>query len=129
MQTYPIILTPDDPGYVVYIPDFDRNTEGYDLNEALMMAEDAINMLGVAYEDDHIPVPAPSDYKTVLAQAGKDDIVTLISVDFDAYRRRTDNRSVKKNCTIPAWLNDKAMKAGINFSALLQAAIKAELNL
>jgi toxin-antitoxin system, antitoxin component, hicB family len=34
-----------------------------------------------------------------------------------------------KNCTIPSWLNFEAEKAGINFSAILQAALKAELNL
>ncbi len=37
------------------------------------------------------------------------------------------NSTVRKNVTIPRYLNDRAMKAGINFSQLLQAALKQQL--
>ena len=57
------------------------------------------------------------------------EIVTLVDVDFSEYRRKNDMRAVKKNCTIPSWLNFEAEKAGINFSAVLQAALKSELKI
>jgi hypothetical protein len=57
------------------------------------------------------------------------DVITLVDVDFAEYRRRNDLRTVKKNCTIPSWLNYEAEKAGVNFSTILQAALKQELHI
>jgi hypothetical protein len=57
------------------------------------------------------------------------DIVTLIDVDFAEYRRKNDMRTIKKNCTIPSWLNFEAEKAGINFLSVLQTALKQELHI
>ena len=57
------------------------------------------------------------------------DILTLVDVDFDEYRRKHEMRTVRKNVSIPSWLNEKAESANINFSALLQKAIKSELHL
>ena len=75
---YPVILSKDGDGYFVTVPDFDVNTEGRDVVDAIAMA-------------------------------------------------RHDNRTVKKNCTIPYYLNVEAEKAGINFSRLLQEALKQKL--
>ncbi len=57
------------------------------------------------------------------------DIVTLVDVDFTEYRKRHDNRAGKKNCTLPCWLSNAAEKEGINFSRILQDALKKELGL
>lgn len=54
-------------------------------------------------------------------------LVSLVPVDTDAWRRQFDNKSVKKTLTIPSWLNKKAEKAGINFSQVLQDALKTLL--
>ena len=127
-KCYPVILTPcDDGGYLVYLPDFDNNTYGDTEAEAIEMARDAINLLGVTLEDNKRPVPEPSAFENVKCKRG--EIKTLVDVDFDAYRRMLDNRTVKKNCTIPSWLNEKAEQAHINFSAVLQSALKEKLNL
>ncbi len=127
---YPIILTHYDDesgsGYLVYVPDFDINTNGTNLTDALYMARDAISLMGVSYEDNNEPIPEPSNLGAVECKA--DEIKTLVDVDFAAYRRMLDNRSVKKNCTIPSWLNVMAEKNGINFSAVLQEALKERLN-
>lgn len=63
------------------------------------------------------------------ATAPTNALVSLVDVDFDEYRKKNDLRVVKKNCTIPSWLNFAAEQAGINFSAILQAALKKELNI
>ena len=115
-NTYPIILTPDNPGFVVYVPDFDIYTQGKDLTEAIEMAQDAIGLMGIDYEDDGKSLPAPSEPGKISKK--DDDILTLVVVDFDEYRRKNDMRSVKKNCTIPSWLNYEAEKAGVNFSQI-----------
>lgn len=126
---YPVILTKceDGSGYLVTIPDFDNNTFGETIPEAIEMARDAINLLGVTYEDKKWTLPTPSDIASLHCEAN--DIKTLVDADPDAYRRMLDNRSVKKNCTIPSWLNEKAEQANINFSAVLQSALKEQLHI
>lgn len=127
-NAYPIVLTPDDVGYVVYIPDFNINTEGDTLTEAIEMARDAIGLMGIDMEDDKKELPQPTAVSDVKTES-KSDIVTLVDVDFSEYRRKNDMRAVKKNCTVPSWLCFEAEKAGINFSAVLQAALKTELHI
>lgn len=127
-NSYPIILVPDKVGYVVYVPDFDINTEGNTLTEAIEMARDAIGVVGIDMEDDGESLPEPTAVSEVKADSAM-DIVTLVDVDFGEYRRRNDMKAVKKNCTIPSWLNFEAERAGVNFSAILTAALKSELNI
>lgn len=127
-KTYPIILVQEDNGVFVDIPDFEISTQGDDLAHAMEMARDAIGLMGIDMEDDGVALPEA----TAMADVKKEsdgDIITLVDVDFGEYRRKNDLRTVKKNCTIPSWLNFEAEKAGVNFSAILQAALKRELKL
>lgn len=127
-QCYPIVLTEmKEGGYLVYAPDMQINTSGTDISNALDMAKEAIELCGIGYEDEKKPVPEPSPLTSVKAKKG--EIVLAVNVDFEAFRRTLDNRSVKKNCTLPSWLNEQAEKANINFSASLQRALKEELGL
>ncbi len=121
---YPIILSKDENGYFVTIPDFDINTEGSDLADAIFMARDAIGIMGLQYQDDMKPLPIPFSNEYQLAE---NEIQTLVDVDFTEYRKKHDNRMVKKNCTIPYYLNVEAEKQGINFSRLLQDALLAKI--
>lgn len=73
-------------------------------------------------------LPEPTVISEVKTNS-KTDIVTLVDVDFSEYRRKNDLKAVKKNCTIPSWLNFEAEKVGINFSAILTAALKNELKI
>lgn len=121
---YPVILSKDKSGYFVTVPDFDVNTEGRDLGDAIFMARDAIGINALQLEDEGKELPKPFS-KAIEKEEG--DIVTLVDVDIAEYRKKQDNRMVKKNCTIPYYLNVEAEKAGINFSRLLQDAIKEKL--
>ena len=58
-----------------------------------------------------------------------EDIITLVDVDFADYRRKNDMRTVRRNVSLPSWLNAEAEKAGVNVSAILQAALKQELKI
>ena len=119
-KAYPIVISKESDGFYVEIPDFDIATQGEDIADAMEMARDAIGLMGIEYLDCEKEIPEPN---SVEIKADKDDIVTLVDVDFVEYRKKVDNKAVKKNCTIPYWLNVEAEKAGINYSKVLQDAI------
>ena len=126
-QAYPVIITKDKDFFVASIPDFETGTQGESLAEAIEMARDAIGMCGCYMQDEKKDIPIPTDIGNVTKEAS--DILTLVDVDFDEFRKKHEMRTVRKNVTIPSWLNEEAESANINFSALLQKAIKAELHL
>lgn len=125
-KVYPVILTPDEIGYVVTVPDLNINTEGDSLAEAIEMARDAIGLWGICEEDAGRTIPEPHSVKL---KHKDNEIVTLVDIDFKAYRRANENRSVRKNVTLPSWLNELAEKNDINFSAVLQEGLKQQLNI
>lgn len=123
-SAYPIILTPAGSGFVVYVPDLKINTEGTDLVNAIEMACDAISLWGISEQDMGRDIPSPSSQ---LPPCGENETTTFALVDFDAYRRANDMRAVRKNVTIPNYLNELAVKAGMNFSQVLQDGLKQRL--
>lgn len=128
-NAYPVVMTQGKEFVVVFVPDFNINTQGKDIPDAIEMARDAIGLMGIDMQDDGETLPNASNLVDVQAEAPSGGIVSLVDVDFAEYRRKNDMRAVKKNCTIPSWLNFEAERAGVNFSAVLQAALKAELNI
>lgn len=127
-KAYPIILKQGKNSIIVYIPDFDINTQGENIADAIEMARDAIGIIGIDMEDEKETLPEPATITEIRPESAK-DIVTLVDVDFGEYRRKNDMRAVRKNCTIPSWLNFEAEKAGVNFSAILTTALKNELKI
>lgn len=117
---YPIFMEKTKEGYYVKIPDFDIGTQGENIPDAMEMARDAIGLMGIDMQDDGKEIPEPYSSKE---KPGKDDIVTLVDIDFSEYRKRADNRAVKKNCTIPYWMSVEADKRGVNYSRILQEAL------
>lgn len=127
-QVYPIILTPvEEGGYAVTVPDLDIHTQGNDLAEAMYMARDAIGMWICYEQDEGNPIPEPNQITNIKAEPG--EIKTLVDIDADQYRRAHDNRTVRKNLTLPSWLNERAEKAGVNFSQILQDGLKNHLGI
>ena len=125
-KAYPVIFTPaTDGGYTSYVPDFDVNSQGEDLADAIENARDAIGIMGIDMEDEGKALPQPSEK----VERGRDDVLSFVDVDFYEYRRQNDNRAVRRNVSLPSWLNSEAEKAGINVSAILQNALKSELGL
>ena len=122
---YPIILTPAERGYVVFDTDLDINTEGEDLADAIEMARGAIGLRGITEEDAGREIPQASG---AMPRPEEQEIVTLVDIDFAAYRRANDLRTVRKNVTLPSWLNDLAERNGVNFSQVLQESLKERLH-
>lgn len=124
---YPVIFTKHSDGYVAHAPDFPLDTQGDSLVEAIEMVRDAIGLMGIDMEDDKKPLPTPSNIEKITCAA--DQLISVVDIDFVEYRKANERRTVRRNVSLPSWLNAEAEKAGINVSALLQAAIKKELNL
>ncbi len=125
-HVYPIIISKSGDDFVVSVPDLDINTQGTSIPDAIDMAREAIGLWAMCREDLGEPVP---EAKSLKPDCSPDDVVALVDIDFAKFRQIEENRAVRKNCTIPAWLNDAAENANINFSAVLQQALKRELNL
>lgn len=124
---YPIILSKGKEHIIVYVPDFSINTQGSSIAEAMEMARDAIGIVGIDMEDDHEQLPVPTAIERI--KIDTNSMLSYVDVDFDEYRRKNEMRSVKKNCTIPSWLNYEAEKSNINFSAVLQEALIEKLSI
>ncbi len=124
---YPAIFKPENEGYSITFPDLSSCfTQGEDMADALEAAADALCLALYDMEESGKEIPAASDIKAV--RAGEGEIVTLVMCDTLEYRRYYDNKAVKKTLTIPAWLNTMAERAGLNFSQVLQSALKNELH-
>ena len=119
-RAYPIILIDEGSGLYVEIPDFEIATQGEDIADAIAMARDAIGLMGIDMIDEgkDLPLPNSKEYKKREA-----DLLTFVDVDFVEYRKRVDNKAVKKNCTIPYWLSIEAEKMNVNYSKVLQDAL------
>lgn len=136
-KAYPIFVAEHMGDYLVFVPDFEIYTEGKSLVDAMEMARDAIGYQAMAFQDDGKELPEASNYDEAVAVAKADTaifdysqgIITMVDIDFSEYKKKHDNRMVKKNCTIPYYLNEAAEKEGINFSRLLQEALQEKLGL
>lgn len=124
---YPVVISSGEQFMLASVPDLEIDTQGENIIEAIAMVRDAISIWCVYEQDAGKALPAPSDIISVEHDPG--EIVTLVDADLDAYRRMLDKRTIRKNLTIPSWLNEQAERAGVNFSQVLQKALKEELQL
>lgn len=97
-NAYPVVMTQGKEFIVVFVPDFNINTQGKDIADAIAMARDAIGLMGIDMQDDGEVLPKASSLADIQAEAPSDGVVSLVDVDFGEYRRRNDMRTVKKNC-------------------------------
>ncbi len=127
--TYPAVITPEaDGAYSVNFPDLEGcYTCGNDLGDALFMAEDVLAFTLYDYEKNKRTIPQPSNLKDIRVEEG--EFVNYIACDTLEYQRRNNNRAVKKTLSIPEWMNELAVNAGVNFSQVLQEALAEKLHI
>lgn len=130
---YPVIFTETkdkENTILVYIPDLNGMTEGYGIEDAISMAKDYIGNALCETADADIPIASDIGdidvSKSTFANAGK-SFVSLVDTDISMFRRIEKSRNVRRNITLPEWLDDMAAKAKINVSAVTQNALKVEL--
>ncbi len=119
---YPAIFKPftdQSGGYVVEFPDLPGCvTEGKNLEQAIEMGIDAASGWILGELEDGEQIPRASGYFEITAENGC--MINMLLLDIDAYEEKYGEKAVRKNLTIPAWLNTYAEKNNINFSKLLQ---------
>ena len=132
---YPVVFTAVNDKkdtYLIYIPDLDGMTQGYGLENAYHMARDYMGCSLFDKPDKDIPVASKVpdiDIKSTEFYDKGDSFIALVDLDLDAYRRMMNKRSIRRNVSIPAWLNQAAENAHINVSRVLQEALIEKLDL
>jgi predicted RNase H-like HicB family nuclease len=122
--TYPAIFYEGEGGYAVEVPDLPGSTSGgATLAEALIMGTDAASGWVLTELEDGKPAPKASPINAVHPEAG--GFVSMLVLDMDAYAEKYGDKAVRKNLTIPAWLNTFAEERNVNFSQVLQDSLTA----
>lgn len=135
LSTYPAYFYEEyEGGYSVIFPDLNHlATQGDNLNEALEMAIDCLAGYLYILEKEGKKAPLPSDLKNLNVDNEyteyKTAFINMVTVDVAEYAKLHFEKPIKKTLTIPKWLNDAAISAGVNFSNVLQNALLKELKL
>ena len=125
---YPAVFRKENVGYSVYFPDLDGCfTEGDTIEEAYSMAVEAVGLYLEDSTTGAFHFPETSDITSI--KTADNETAVLIEFDELEYRKRHNNKAVKKTLSIPQWLNIMAEEHNINFSQVLQQALKEQLNL
>ncbi len=128
LTVYPAIFTKQNDDGEYFLVDFidlkNCTTYGRTLQEAFYMAQDAMGL----FLDNEISFPTPTtDFNNIKLE--KNQFISFVNIDMDEYRKKFNTRSVKKTLTIPEWLNTLSEKNNINFSQVLQEALKEKLDI
>jgi len=122
---YPVVFEKEDDGYFVTIPDLDLFTQGESLPDAIAMARDVISLWVMNLQDEKKDVPAAGSVEFAVPEGAT---VSYVDANIAEYRKKYGLKIVKKNCSIPAWLNTRAEEMNLNFSQLLTEALLAKVN-
>ena len=132
---YPVIFTQTNDKkdtYLIEIPDLGGITEGHGIADAVHMARDYIGC--ALYDKEDYEIPVASKIKDVDPLKGRfsdngESIISVVDVDIEVYKRKMQEKAVRKNVSLPAWLAAEAEKAHVNLSRVLQDALKEKLNI
>ena len=126
---YPAIFQPEENGaFTVFFTDLEGCvTCGEDMDNAYEMAFDALGLTLSYLEDHKQEIPIPSSPQNI--KLDSEQFVVVVEFDMFAYKKKNNSKAVKKTLSIPEWLNEEAIKMGINFSQVLQEALINKVNL
>lgn len=125
---YPAIFIYE-PGQEIAVdfPDLGCATSGTNDDDALLSARELLGCVLNGLEEDGEEIPAPTPLAEINAR--ENERAVLIDVYMPSVRMANENRSVNRTVTLPAWLNAAALERNINFSQVLQEALKTKMNL
>lgn len=126
---YTAVFSPEENGsFSVRFPDLPGcYTSGNDMQDTVNMAQDALCLWLYDMEQDKKTIPTASNPRDI--ETADNEFTSVVAVDTETYRRFYENKSIKKTITIPMWLNERAERANINLSGILQEALKAHLHI
>jgi predicted RNase H-like HicB family nuclease len=126
--SFPAIFEYDNDGISVSFPDLPGVlTCGVDEDEAFRNAREALGLHLFGMEEDNDPIPTPSSLKLLSSESNQ--AAAIVNVFMPLIRDRVKRATIKKTLTIPKWLNDVAEEHKVNFSNVLQEALKEKLGL
>lgn len=117
----------EEGGFWVSFPDFPEClTQGEDMQQAYEMSIEALGLSLTTMEEAGEEIPNASTPEKIEVEDG---FLVVVEFDMAEYRRKHCSRAVKKTLSIPAWLNEAAMRQNINFSQVLQEALLRKMNM
>ena len=111
----------------VFFPDLDVATSGVNDDDALLSARELLGCVLYGLEEDGEEIPMPTSLADVQVEMNERSV--LIDVYMPSVRLAHVNRSVNRTVTLPAWLNAAALERNVNFSQVLQDALKELLGI
>lgn len=121
---YPAVFHFENDSYWVEFPDLEGcQTYGSTLEEIILLAPEALGLYLISLEENNKIANEPSNIKNITCD--ENSFTSMVNTNLDVYRRK--NKAVKKTLTIPQWLNEEAEKRHLNFSSILQNALKIEI--
>ena len=123
---YPAIFTYEEGQEIaITFPDFEVATSGENDDDALLSARECLGITIYGLEEDNETIPKPSALSSI--EVNKNECAVLIDVFMPSIRMANVNKSVNRTVTLPAWLNSAALENNLNFSQVLQDALKERL--
>jgi len=120
-------------GYGVYFPDLPGCAScGDNFEHAKKMAHEALELHLYGMEKDGDDIPSPTINPSALdiePETNPGFIISEVTIFPDIVESRLNNRAVKINTSLPAWLKEIAEERGVNFSQLLQTSLKEHLGI
>lgn len=125
---YPAVFTYEKGQEIaVVFPDLDAATSGENDDDALLSARELLGCVMFGLEEDGEPLPQPTALHDL--HVGENERAVLVDVYMPSIRMAQNNKSVNRTVTLPAWLNAAALERNINFSQVLQEALKEQIGL
>ena len=123
---FPAFFYFDEDGISIEFPDLPGCLPcAHSQEEAFHNAKEALGLHLYGMEQGGDPIPEPTPVSELAPDVG--GVIVMVEVFMPSIRDRMNNRPVNRTVTIPAWLNAAALERNINFSQVLQDALKQQI--
>lgn len=123
LKSYPAIFHKEEDSYWVEFPEFGGGTEGDNIEEAMVNAHQMLESVLATFIDEDLPLPKPSDITKIKVEDG---FTSMIQVDPTPFIK--NNKTIRKNVTVPEWLVRLCDRQNINYSEVLNTALEKKIN-
>lgn len=123
LKSYPAIFHKEEDSYWVEFPEFGGGTEGDNIEEAMVNAHQMLESVLATFIDEDLPLPKPSDITKIKVEDG---FTSMIQVDPTPFIK--NNKTIRKNVTVPEWLVRLCDRQNINYSEVLRTALEKKIN-
>lgn len=123
---FPAVFTYEEgQNIAIVFPDLECASSAENDEDALFTARELLGCVICGLEEDGESIPKPTPLTEV--KLAPNERACLIDVFMPVYRLTRVHKSVNRTVTLPAWLNAEALEHKINFSQVLQEALKVQL--